>query len=103
VQFSPELRDEVAAGNVTVSVRLWRRPKVRVGGRYRVAGALIDVTSVELVPFSAITAADVRQSGERDREALRARAAHAGPIRDDTLVYRVEFRVVPQTDAGDGT
>ena len=46
VQFSPDLRDEVAAGNVTVSVRLWRRPKVRVGGRYPVAGAYIEVTSL---------------------------------------------------------
>jgi hypothetical protein len=93
VQFSADLRDEVAAGAVTVSVRLWRRPKVRVGGRYPVAGAVIEVTSVELVPFSSITAADVRRCGEADREALRSRAAHAGPVSDDTLVYRIEFRV----------
>jgi hypothetical protein len=101
VQFSPDLRDEVAAGAATVSVRLWQRPKVRVGGRYRVAGAVIEVTSVELVPFSAITNADVRRCGEPNREALRARAAHAGPITDDTLVYRIEFRVAgPASDAG---
>jgi hypothetical protein len=94
VQFSEDLRDEVAAGAITVSVRLWRRPKVRVGGRYPVAGAVIEVTAVELLPFSSITSADVRRSGESGREALRIRAAHAGPIHDDTLVYRVEFRVV---------
>lgn len=94
VDFSPDLRDEVAAGNVTMSVRLWRRPKVRAGRRYPVAGAMIEVTSVELVPFSAITSDDVRRCGEPDREALRARAAHAGPIDDDTPVYRIEFRVV---------
>lgn len=97
MQFSPDLRDEVAAGAVTLSVRLWRRAKVRVGGRYPVAGALIEVTAVELVPFSSITDADVRRCGEPDRESLRARAAHAGPIDDDTLVHRIEFRVV---DAG---
>jgi hypothetical protein len=33
-------------------------------------------------------------SGERDREALRDRAAHAGPIDEDTLVYRIEFHAV---------
>jgi hypothetical protein len=93
VQFSPDLRDEVAAGKVTVSVRLWRRPKVRVGGRYPVAGTFIEVISVELVPFSSITRADVRRCGESDREALRTRAAHAGPVRDDTPVYRIEFHV----------
>lgn len=96
MQFSPDLRDEVAAGEVTLSVRLWRRPKVRVGGRYPVAGAVIEVTAVELVPFSSITSVDVRRCGESDREALRTRAAHAGPVNDDTLVYRIEFRVVEQ-------
>ena len=50
--------------------------------------------SIELVPFASITEADVRQAGEPDREALRHRAAHAGPIHDDTLLYRVEFHPV---------
>ena len=44
--------------------------------------------------FSGVTPADVRRSGEKDRELLRRRAAHAGPIDDDTLVYRIEFHVV---------
>jgi len=94
VEFSKELRDDVIAGAITVSFRLWQRPKVRVGGRYRVGAAQIEVDAVELLPFAAITAADVRRSGEPDREALRHRAAHAGPIGDDTLLYRVEFHVV---------
>ena len=98
MQFSQDLRDEVAAGLVTISVRLWQRPKVRVGGRYPVAGAVIEVMSVELVPFSSISDADVRRSGEVDREAMRARAAHAGPISDDTAVYRIEFQVVSPED-----
>lgn len=98
MEFSRDLRDEVAAGAVTLSIRLWRRPKVRVGGRYPVAGAVIEVTSVELVPFSSITAADVRRCGDPDREAVRVRAAHAGPVHDDTLVYRIEFRPVPSTE-----
>lgn len=93
MQFSPDLRDEVAAGAVTLSVRLWRRPKVRVGGRYPVAGALIEVTAIELVPFSSITTDDVCRCGESDREALRDRASHAGPVSDNTLVYRIEFHV----------
>jgi hypothetical protein len=48
-----------------------------------------------MIPFSAVTAADVRRAGESDRESLRRRAAHAGPIEDDTLVYRIEFHVAP--------
>ena len=91
--FGQDLREAVASGDITVSIRLWRRPKVKVGGRYPTAGVVIEIDSVELLPFSAVTAADVRRSGERDRESLRNRAAHAGPIDDDTLVYRIEFHI----------
>jgi hypothetical protein len=92
--FSPELREGVARGDITVSVRLWQRPKVRAGGRYASHGFEIEVDSVELLPFSAISDGDVARSGEPDREVLRARAAHAGPITEDTLIYRIEFHVV---------
>jgi hypothetical protein len=91
VEFSKDLRDAVMAGGVTVSFRLWRRPKVRPGGRYRVGPAWIEVDSVELMPFAVITPGDICRCGERDRESLRQRAAHAGPIADGTLLYRVEF------------
>jgi hypothetical protein len=94
VQFSKELRDDVIAGDITVSFRLWSRPKVRVGGRYPVGPGYIEVDAVELMPFSSITPADLRRSGEPDMESLRQRAAHAGPITEDTLLYRVEFHVV---------
>jgi ASCH domain-containing protein len=93
VQFSPELREAVASGDITVSIRLWSRPKVKVGGRYPTAGVTIEIDAIELLPFSAVGADDVRCSGECDRESLRLRAAHAGPITDDTLVYRIEFHV----------
>jgi hypothetical protein len=94
VQFSPDLREGVATGRITVSFRLWKTPKVKVGGRYALGAAQIEVDAIEIVPFAAITKADVRASGERDRETLRARAAHAGPIHDDTLLYRIDFHVV---------
>jgi len=93
MEFSRELRAGVMSGDITVSFRLWRRPRVKEGGRYPVGPAQIEVDCVELVPFAAITDADVRQSGEKDRELLRRRAAHAGPVADDTLLYRVEFHL----------
>lgn len=94
MDFSRELREEVRSGGITVSFRLWSRPRVKAGGRYRVGDGLIQVDSVELVPFSSIDEADVRRAGEADLEALRRRAAHAGPIGDDTLLYRIEFHPV---------
>jgi hypothetical protein len=94
VQFSRELRDDVTAGDITVTFRRWRRPQAKVGGRHRVGPVEIEVDTVDLVPFGRITEADVRRAGEHDREALRARAAHAGPIAEDTLLYRIAFHVV---------
>ena len=94
MQFARELHDGIASGAVTVTVRLWSRPQAKVGGRYAVGGVTIEVDEMELVPFGAITATDVRRTGSRDREALRTIAAHARPIDDDTLVYRIEFHVV---------
>ena len=94
MQFSRELRNDVLAGDITLTVRLWTRPQVKLGGRYRVGFGEIEVDAIELVPFAAITSADVQRAGEFDREALRERAAHAGPIDEDTLVYRIEFHAV---------
>ena len=94
MQFSRELRDDVLAGDITLSIRLWKRPQVKEGGRYRVGAGLIEIDAIELVPFATLTAADVRRAGEPDRETLRDRAAHAGPIGEDTLVYRIELHAV---------
>ncbi len=94
MQFSADLRDRVADGTITVSYRLWSRPKVKVGGVYRSGEVTIEIDEIELLPFSSITSDDLARTGEPDLETLRQRAAHAGPIHDDTLVYRVEFHVV---------
>jgi len=96
VQFSADLRDRVADGTITVSYRLWSRPKVKVGGLYRSGSVMIEVDEIELLPFSTISDEDLARTGEPDLEALRRRAAHAGPIRADTLLYRVEFHVAKQ-------
>jgi hypothetical protein len=94
MDFSRELRNDVLAGDITLSVRLWQRPRVKQGGRYRVGLGEIEVDAIELVPFATVTGEDVRRAGEPDRETLRRRAAHAGPIDEDTLVYRIEFHAV---------
>ncbi len=94
MEFSKELRDDIAAGDITLTIRLWRHPQVKVGGRYRVGLVDIVVDRIEQVPFASITATDVRRAGEQSREALRARTAHAGPVADGTTVYRIEFHTV---------
>ncbi|MFZ0668142.1 MAG: hypothetical protein WAM97_20515 [Acidimicrobiales bacterium] len=94
MQFSKELREDVVSGAISVSFRLWQSPRVKEGKRYVVGPAQIEIDRVDLVAFGSITKSDIRQSGEPDIDTLRARAAHSGPISDDTLVFRVEFHVV---------
>ncbi|GAA2755229.1 ASCH domain-containing protein [Actinopolymorpha rutila] len=98
MQFSADIRDRVADGTITVSYRLWSRPQVKVGGRYLSGSVTIEVDEIELVPFSSIGQDDLARTGEADLDALRRRAAHAGPIRADTLLYRVEFHVSGQPE-----
>ena len=93
MEFSRELRADVLSGDITLTFRLWRQPKVKPGGRYRVGDSQIEVDSIDLVPFSSIDKADIRRTGEADLESLRRRTAHAGPVHDETLVYRIEFHV----------
>jgi hypothetical protein len=94
MQFSPELRDAVRSGAITVSYRLWQRPQAKLGGRYPLQDVVIEVDSIDLVPFSSIDDADLALTGERDLESVRRRAAHAGPVHDDTLLYRIEFHII---------
>lgn len=94
MQFSRELRASVLSGDITVTFRLWRRPQVKPGGRYGVGDSQIEVDSVDMVPAAFIDTTDIRRAGEVDLESLRKRAAHSGPIHDDTVLYRIEFHVV---------
>ncbi len=94
MQFSRELRAGVLSGDITITFRLWRTPKVKEGGRYPVGAGQIEVDSIEMLPFGAVDESDLSRSGEADLESLRRRTAHAGPVHDDTLIYRIEFHVV---------
>lgn len=97
MDFSRDLRAGVLSGSITVSFRLWHRPQVKPGGRYQVGDGHIVVDSVEQVPFSDISEADLRRTGDPDLESLRRRAAQSGPIHDDTpLPHRVPRRRVGQ-------
>jgi hypothetical protein len=94
MQFTQDSHAAIADGAITLTFRLWKRPHARVGGRYTVGAMVIEVDAIEMMPFHAISKADVRRAGAENLNALRDRAAHAGPINHDTLLYRIEFHVV---------
>ena len=94
MEFSRELRSDVAGRRHHALGPALEATQGKAGGRYRVGPGEIEIDAIEVIPFAAITGRDVRRAGEPDRETLRRRAAHAGPIDDDTLVYRIEFHAV---------
>jgi len=57
------LRDGVRTGEITVSVRFWMNPRVKVGGRYRMGEGEIQVDSIERIGFPDITPELARESG----------------------------------------
>ena len=89
--FSASAWPGLADGSITVTFRTWAKPQAKVGGRYRVAGMLLEATDVRQVPAGSLTDDDAVAAGEANRAALLARLRHPRP---DTAVWRVGLRYV---------
>ena len=87
MMFAKPLRARVAAGQITSSVRLWQSPRVRIGGRYPLAGGAIKVTGLTEIDLADITDDLARRSGFASVEDLMATARHGRGER----VFLVEF------------
>ena len=87
MMFARRLRERVMLGYITCSVRIWQRPRVKVGGRYRLGPGEIRVTSLREIEWEKITPELARRSGFDNVEDLLAVARHG---RGDN-VYLVEF------------
>ncbi len=61
--FAKRLREGVRRGEITCSVRIWERPRVRVGVRYPMEEGQIEVDSITPIGFPDITPALARESG----------------------------------------
>ncbi len=87
MQFTRRLREPVMRGDVTCSVRIWRNPRVKVGGRYPMGPGAIEVTSIREIRLEDITPALARRSGFQGVVDLLKVAKHGAGER----VYLVEF------------
>lgn len=88
--FAKELRDRVRSGEITCSVRIWQRPRVRPGGRYSLPPGEIEVKSIAAMELDDITPRIARESGFDSVEDLLETARHG---RGDQ-VYFVRFRYI---------
>lgn len=88
MQFSKRLIDPIVRGEVKVSVRIWKRPHVKVGHAYRCGPGFVVVESIDEITLEDITPRLARVSGFSGVEDLLKVAKHGA----GDYVYRIEFR-----------
>ncbi len=85
--FTRRLREPVMRGEVTCSVRIWQKPKVKAGGRYALGPGHIVVSSIREIALGDVTPDLARRSGFAGLVDLLKVARH-GP---GERVFLVEF------------
>lgn len=76
MQFAKNLRARVRSGEITTSVRIWKQPRVKVGGRYALPPGEIEVVAIEGLTLEDLTDEIARDSGFPDLESLLEVARH---------------------------
>jgi len=61
--FAKRVRERVVRGQITCSIRIWIRPHVQVGARYRVGDGEIEIESITPIGFPDITTELAQESG----------------------------------------
>ena len=61
--FTKRLHAPIMAGEVTCSVRIWQKPHVKIGGRYRLGAGAVEVTGLREIELTDITPDLARRSG----------------------------------------
>lgn len=93
--FTKKLRDGVRSGAITVSVRIWHSPRVKVGNRYPMQEGAIEVDSNEPIGLPDITPELARASGFLGVLDLLKVAQHGSGKK----IYLVRFHYIPPAKA----
>ena len=89
--FTKRLREGVRSGAITCSIRIWIRPQVKVGGRYRMEEGEIEVDSIEQIELQDITHRLAVESGFLGVIDLLKVAKHG----HGENIYLIRFHYVP--------
>ena len=85
--FTRRLREPIMRGEITCTVRIWRRLHVKVGGRYGLGPGAVEVTKIREIGLADITPELARRSGFAGVVDLLKTAKH-GP---GEAVYLIDF------------
>ena len=61
--FTKRLHEGIMAGQITETVRIWKRLHVKVGGRYPLGSGAVEVTRIREIEIADITPDLARRSG----------------------------------------
>ena len=86
--FTKKLHEGIRRGEITCSVRIWKQPRVKVGGRYALPPGEILVESVLEIDLPDVTPDLAKRSGFKGVVDLLKVAKHGRGDR----VFLVEFR-----------
>ena len=89
--FTRRLREGIRRGRIRSTIRIWTRPHVKVGGRYRMDDGHVVEDSIEPIRASDITHDLARESGFESVDDL-LRVARHGRGRK---VYLIRFHYLP--------
>jgi hypothetical protein len=89
--FTKKLRAGVKSGEVTASVRIWKTPRVKVGGYYRLEEGRIRVASIRQILWEDLSDALARETGFKNLIDLMKTAKHGS----GQNIYYVRFQYVP--------
>ena len=89
--FTKRLREGVRHGRIRCSIRIWTRPHVKVGGRYRMDEGHIIVESIEKIAHTDISEDLARESGFESVDDLLQIARHGSGHN----VYLIRFYYMP--------
>lgn len=89
--FTKRLRDRVRSGEITCSIRIWTRPHVTAGNRYKMDEGEIEIDSIEPIGMPDITPQLARESGFLGVLDLLKVAKHG---KGDNI-YVVRFHYIP--------
>ena len=78
--------DGIAAGEIDLAFRRWKRPTVKAGGTLRTRAGVLAIDAVEPTSERRITAGDARRAGFASRKELLA------SLRPEGRLYRIGFR-----------
>lgn len=83
------LLERIAAGEVDVVFRRWKRPTVRSGGSLRTAVGMLAIDAVDRVSLRAVTVAEARRAGYESKAALERDLSQ----RQEGEVYRIRVHL----------